>query len=153
MIEQDCNASTSRSLILTISRDANRMYSKFHPLSSYWQTVPPQWRGGRLFDGSTGFSLRNGCNSVTESRKIVPKVGNERPLRGLRTGCWPKLGSYGKIGFSEILGPKKRPLLYPNHALATTGKSWSKKKSCLFPNKYQSLKKFWVFFWVKPIFG
>ena len=23
----------------------------------YWQTVPPQWGGGRLFDGSTKFFL------------------------------------------------------------------------------------------------
>ena len=27
-----------------------------------------------------------------------------------------------------------------------------KEKSCLFPNKYQSLKKFWVIFWVKTLF-
>ena len=35
-----------------------------------------QWEGGRLFDGSAGFFYRNSCNSGTESRKIVPKVGN-----------------------------------------------------------------------------
>ena len=52
----------------------------------YWQTVPPQWRGGRLFDGSTGFFYKNCCNSGTESQKIDPKVGNERPLRGPQTG-------------------------------------------------------------------
>ena len=27
------------------------------------------------------------------------------------------------------------------------------RKSCLFPNKYQSLKKFWFFFGLRPIFG
>ena len=42
----------------------------------YWQTVPPQWGGGRLVDGSTKFFYRNCCNSGTESQKIVPKVGN-----------------------------------------------------------------------------
>ena len=33
------------------------------------------------------FFYENNCNSGTESRKIVPKVGNEWPLRGLQTGC------------------------------------------------------------------
>ena len=37
---------------------------------------PPQWEGGRLFDGSTNFFYKNCCNSGTESRKIVPKAGN-----------------------------------------------------------------------------
>ena len=41
-----------------------------------WQTELPQWEGGRLFDGSTKFFYGNSCNSGTESRKIVPKVGN-----------------------------------------------------------------------------
>ena len=53
----------------------------------------------------------NGCSSGTESRKIVPKGGNERSLLGLQTGCWPKLGSYGKnrifLPYPEISGPKK----------------------------------------------
>ena len=35
-----------------------------------------QWEGGRLFDGSAGFFYGNSCISGTESRKIVPKVGN-----------------------------------------------------------------------------
>ena len=35
-----------------------------------------QWEGGRLFDMSAGFFYGNSCNSGTESRKIVPKVGN-----------------------------------------------------------------------------
>ena len=44
-----------------------------------------------------------------------------------------KLGSYGKNRIfwpkTEILGPKKGgPLFPPNHVLATTGKSCSKKK-------------------------
>ena len=36
----------------------------------------PTVGGGRLFDGSAGFFYGNSCNSGTESRKIVPKVGN-----------------------------------------------------------------------------
>ena len=36
----------------------------------------PTVGGGRLFDGSTKFFYGNCCNSGTESRKIVPKVGN-----------------------------------------------------------------------------
>ena len=36
----------------------------------------PHWEGGRLFDGSTKFFYGSSCNSRTESRKIVPKVGN-----------------------------------------------------------------------------
>ena len=38
--------------------------------------APPQWQGGRLFDKSTNFFYGNSCNSGTESRKMVPKVGN-----------------------------------------------------------------------------
>ena len=44
--------------------------------SCYWQTVPQQWEGGRLFDRSANFFYGNSCNSGTESRKIVPKMGN-----------------------------------------------------------------------------
>ena len=36
----------------------------------------PQWEGRRLFDRSAGFFYGNSCNSRTESRKIVPKLGN-----------------------------------------------------------------------------
>ena len=42
----------------------------------YWQTELPQWEGGRLFDMSAGSFYGNSCNSGTESRKIVSKVGN-----------------------------------------------------------------------------
>ena len=49
-------------------------------------------------------------------------------------GHQPKLGSYGKNRLfgpkTKILGLKKRESLFkPNHILATTGKSCSKKKS------------------------
>ena len=36
----------------------------------------PTVGGGRLFDGSAGFFYGNSCNSGTESRKMVSKVGN-----------------------------------------------------------------------------
>ena len=35
-----------------------------------------KWEGGRLFEPSAGFFYGNSCNSGTESRKIVSKVGN-----------------------------------------------------------------------------
>ena len=35
-----------------------------------------QWEGVRLFEPSAGFFYGNSCNSGTESRKIVSKVGN-----------------------------------------------------------------------------
>ena len=36
--------------------------------------------------GQPGFFYKNCCISGMESKKIDPKVGNERPLRGLQTG-------------------------------------------------------------------
>ena len=36
----------------------------------------PTVGGGRLFEPSAKFFYGNSCNSGTESRKIVPKVGN-----------------------------------------------------------------------------
>ena len=36
----------------------------------------PTVGGGRLFDRSAEFFYGNSCNSGTESRKIVSKVGN-----------------------------------------------------------------------------
>ena len=35
-----------------------------------------RWEGGRLFEPSAGFFYGNSCNSGTESRKMVSKVGN-----------------------------------------------------------------------------
>ena len=46
---------------------------KLKIIQPVWQTVPPQWGGGRLFDGSTNFFYENCCNSRVESRKIDPK--------------------------------------------------------------------------------
>ena len=35
-----------------------------------------RWEGGRLFEPSAGFFYGNSCNSKSESRKMVSKVGN-----------------------------------------------------------------------------
>ena len=86
----------------------------------YWQTVPPQWGGVRLFDRSTGFFYENCCNSGTESLKIVPKVGNERSLQGLQTGCWPILGHMAKFGY---LGPKVK-FWYSDRDFCQWGSPW-----------------------------
>ena len=60
-------------------------------------------------------------------------------------------GGMAKIGFlsqkPRFWAEKKRSLLSPNHVLATTGKSCSKKKVAFSRNKYQ-YQKLWVFFWV-----
>ena len=57
-------------------------------------------------------------------------------------------GGMAKIGFfgpkTEILGPKKTTS-FPCYG--HDQKKLFKEKSWLFPNKYQSLKKFWVIFW------
>ena len=50
--------------------------ARWEHLGCYWQTVPPQWEGGRLFEPSAGFFYGNSCNSGSKSRKIVSKVGN-----------------------------------------------------------------------------
>ena len=54
--------------------------------------------------------------------------------------------------YKPLTNPQKKSLLNSYNVLATTGKSCSKKKSCIFPNKYQSLKKFRVFIWDKMQF-
>ena len=78
------------------------------------------------------FFYENGRNSETKSRKINLMMGNEPSLRGLQTGRWPILGSYGKIGFLDqkprFWAQKKDSLLYSNHVLATTGKVVQRKK-------------------------
>ena len=43
-------------------------------LYCYWQTVPSQWGGGRLFGASTGSPHENGRNSGTKSRRLDPLV-------------------------------------------------------------------------------
>ena len=44
------------------------------PARCYWQTVPSQWGGGRLFGASVGSPHENGRNSGTKSRRLDPLV-------------------------------------------------------------------------------
>ena len=66
---------------------------------------------------------------------------------------WGRMAKIGIFGQKpRFCAQKKESLLNGNHVLATTGKSCSKKKIGFFPNECQSLKKFWVIFWVKTLF-
>ena len=47
---------------------------------------PHSWEGGDFLSHQPDYFYENCCNSETESQKIDPKVGNERPLRGLQMG-------------------------------------------------------------------
>ena len=48
---------------------------------------PHSGEGEDFLTRQPGFCFyENGCNSGTESQKIVPKVGNEQSLQGLQTG-------------------------------------------------------------------
>ena len=64
----------SHVLVYYCHKDRKVIFSS--PKGFYWQTELSQWEGGRLFDGSAGFFYGNSCNSGTESRKMVSKVGN-----------------------------------------------------------------------------
>ena len=63
---------------------------------------------------------------------------------------WHKLDFSAK---TEILGPKKGPLLQPNHVLAKTGKGCSKKKVTSSQINISLIRNFGWFFGLKPIFG
>ena len=71
-INIDCNINISISTSISISNQARALRAL--GLLLYSRIL--QWEGGRLFDRSAGFFYGNSCNSGTESRKIVPKVGN-----------------------------------------------------------------------------
>ena len=62
-------------------------------------------------------------------------------------------GNIATNGFSgqktSFRAQKKRSFLDSNHVLATTEKSCANKKVPFSQKKYQFLKKFWAFFWVK----
>ena len=77
--------STSAELTASWRRDFARCDKQFYCFSSPFfksaraftgRRCPHSGRGGRLFDGSTKFFDGNSCNSGTESRKMVSKVGN-----------------------------------------------------------------------------
>ena len=79
-INIDCNINISISTSISISNQARARAWRACALRAlglllYYSRIL-QWEGGRLFDRSAGFFYGNSCNSGTESRKIVPKVGN-----------------------------------------------------------------------------
>ena len=64
-------------LITTISdQDLSKRISSPRAESCYWQTVPPQLDGGRLFGAFADIFYKKSRNSETKSRKIDPKVQN-----------------------------------------------------------------------------
>ena len=81
-INIDCNINISISTSISISNQARarsaraRRACALRALGLLLYSRILQWEGGRLFDRSAGFFYGNSCNSGTESRKIVPKVGN-----------------------------------------------------------------------------
>ena len=81
-INIDCNINISISTSISISNQARarsaraRRTCALRALGLLLYSRILQWEGGRLFDRSFGFFYGNSCNSGTESRKIVPKVGN-----------------------------------------------------------------------------
>ena len=89
--------------------------------------------GGIVGPGYSSSGSILGClpffrhNSKTKSQKIDPKVPNEPSLRGLQTGLWQNLGSYGKKRIFRPRTEKKHLFLNSNHVLATTGKSCAEK--------------------------
>ena len=108
-----CNI--SRHFLTLSSPPAKRAGPKFLSAESAravtGRLCPHSGEGEDFLTGQPDFFYENCCNSRTESRKIDPKVGNERSGRGLKMGHWPKLGSYGKNRIfgpnTEILGSKK----------------------------------------------
>merc|ERR1712208_127474 len=98
----------------------------------YWQTVPSQWGGGRLFGASAESPHKNGHNSGTKSRRLDPLVSKFAYRPGLprfqckKTGFHMKKLIFGPK--SEFLGPKKNSLLSSNHVLAPTGQNCAKEK-------------------------
>ena len=85
---------------------------------------------GKTFWRVGWFFFLQKLNPETKSRKIDCKVGNEPSFRGLQTGRWQNLGSYGK---KQIFGPKtefsgpKKTFTFRLEPLATTGRSCAKK--------------------------
>ena len=91
--------------------------------------VAPTVRRGKTFwRVNRFFFYENGCNSGTESQKIVPKVGTWTAKRAVDQN-WGRLAKIGFLAKNRDFGPKKNgPLLHPNHVLAETGKSFQRKK-------------------------
>ena len=89
-----------------------------------------QWGGGRLFDASANFFFTK--TAITRKRKVEKSILRWE-MNGLSEGYkWAVDQNWQKSDFlakNRNFGPKKRESLFsPNHVLATTEKSCSKKK-------------------------
>ena len=87
---------------------------------------------GRLFYASTRYFFTKAA--LTQERKVA-KLFPRWEINGLSEGYKQAIDQYWGLCF----GHNRKKLF--------------KKKGWLFPNKYQSLKKFWVFLGIKRIFG
>ena len=103
-----------------------------------------------------GSPHENGRNSETKNRTLDPKVPKRTQRRGLRAPFCQKTRSHTKKRIfgpkSGFLGPKKTPLLRPNHVLATTGQSCQKKKVPFSQMNISLLANFGFFFWKNTYF-
>ena len=94
--------------------------------------APPQWEGGRLFEPPTGFFTETAVTPERKVKKSFPRSEINRHAKGKKWVIeqnWGRLAKIGFFGQNRDFGPKKNvTLLEPNHILATTGKSCSKKK-------------------------
>ena len=93
--------------------------------------------------------------AVTRERKVeksLPRWEMNGFSEGYKWAVDQNRGRMAKIGF---FSPKTRFRAEEKKFLIST-MFWPRPEkvvqSCLFPNQYQSLKKFWVFFWVKMHF-
>ena len=115
----------------------------------YWQTVPSQWGGGRLWRINWFFLTKT---AVTRERK---KVGSEQSLKGLQTGHRPKLGSYDKNGTCvptiDISGPKKAHF-FPQTMFWPRQEKVVQRKKLPFPQINISIRNCACFFLVKMHF-
>ena len=73
----------------------------------YWQTMPSEWGGGRLFGASTGLFYENGRNSGTKNRyESFSDVGESRKIDVKQKTCLEILclfcAYYGKKTFPKI---------------------------------------------------
>ena len=84
----------------------------------YWQTVPPQWGGGRLFGASAIFFYENGFNSEMKNQKSIRRCQNDCLNEGYKRAM-------AKSGF---WAPRPQTKRNRNHFLANTRQSCAKKK-------------------------
>ena len=115
-----------------------------------------QWGGERLFDASAKSFYENGQNSGTKVKKLPPRWEMTDLSEGYKGAVDQNWGRLAKIGFLDqkprFWAQKKGPLSQIHHVLATTGKSFSKKKSAFSQIIKGGNIILGDFFGVKPIF-